>query len=245
MPAVLIFSSVGVGVRSDCTTDLSAVCSAIDAEDCEEPWLAEKCCATCANPGGQSCSRDSWTSLTQSMREHEVFIFNLPSACRSGDKSVPRPLAAPYALRMGQPITLLHDLGFVVNGSVDGSQGGSGGFGVISWPSAPGYFYAGGLDVNLTPSGFGMGRLRDGWMHAGKFVGGVCGGICVETETLADGDHATLTHPDSTPDWTSDEIFRHIQKVSDMARDAAAMGRMAAEAAQLALFFASCPLQQT
>lgn len=80
VPAVLIFSSVGVGVRSDCTTDLSAVCSAIDAEDCEEPWLAEKCCATCANPGGQSCSRDSWTSLTQSMREHEVFIFNLPSA---------------------------------------------------------------------------------------------------------------------------------------------------------------------
>ena len=121
---------------------------------------------------------------------------------------------------------------------------GSGGFGVISWPSAPGYFYAGGLDVNLTPSGFGMGRLRDGWMHAGKFVGGICGGICVETETLADGDHATLTHPDSTPDWTSDEILRHIQKLSDMARDAAAMGRMAAEAAQLALFFASCPLQQ-
>ena len=83
------------------------------------------------------------------------------------------------------------------------------------------YFYAGGLDVNLTPSGFGMGRLRDGWMHAGKFVGGVCGGICVETETLADGDHATLTHPDSTPDWTSDEIFRHIQKVSDMGRQRA------------------------
>ena len=44
------------GHRSDCIDNRLSACASVLAQDCEDPWLASKCCAACAASHAQSGS---------------------------------------------------------------------------------------------------------------------------------------------------------------------------------------------
>ena len=91
-----------LSVRSECA-DLSSICAAHDEDDCNDPWLAAKCCASCAKFSGPG--KEANLGMESIGDRDDVFAFNAPRLGDDRARSEPMPplIAAHMPTRM--PIT--------------------------------------------------------------------------------------------------------------------------------------------